>query len=204
MANQLLFSCLMLATGIGIPVAATLSATLGAKYGSPALAASVLFLVALLISVAFLFAVEGGPRPFPKTSLPLYFYLGGALVAFYMLSVARSLADGHGLAYGGAATTGIQPLATVLYSAIYWTSAQAGLPDTFPLRGVIAVNVGLLLLTGVLSAAETSRLAAVSRYVNSAKPSPLSSEYLNFASDEIELMPLPMIAGRPVVASMTR
>jgi transporter family-2 protein len=87
MANQLLFSSLMLATGIGIPVAATLSATLGARYGSPGLAACVLFLVALLISVAYLFAVEGGPRPFPKTSLPFYFYLGGAFVAFYILSV---------------------------------------------------------------------------------------------------------------------
>jgi bacterial/archaeal transporter family-2 protein len=87
MANQLFFSCLMLATGIGIPIAATLSATLGAKTGSAALAACVLFLVALLISVAFLFAVEGGPRPFQKTALPFYFYLGGAFVAFYILSV---------------------------------------------------------------------------------------------------------------------
>lgn len=77
----------MLATGIGIPVAATLSATLGAKYASPAFAASVLFLVALAISVAFLFAVEGGLRPFPKTSVPFYFYLGGVFVAFYILSV---------------------------------------------------------------------------------------------------------------------
>jgi transporter family-2 protein len=77
----------MLATGIGIPVAATLSAALGTRYGSTAFAACVLFLVALLISVAFLFAVEGGLRPFPKTSLPFYFYLGGALIAFYILSV---------------------------------------------------------------------------------------------------------------------
>jgi len=77
----------MLATGIGIPVMAALSAAVGTKYGSPAFAASVLFLVALLITVVFLFAVEGGLRPFPKTSLPFYFYLGGVLVAFYVLSV---------------------------------------------------------------------------------------------------------------------
>lgn len=87
MASQVLFSLLMLATGIGIPVMAALSATLGAQYGSPAFAASVLFLVALCISVAFLFAVEGGLRPFPKTALPAYFYLGGVFVAFYVLSV---------------------------------------------------------------------------------------------------------------------
>jgi transporter family-2 protein len=87
MANQLFFSCLMIATGIGIPVMAALSGTLGARYASPAFAASVLFLVALSISVAFLFAVEGGLKPFPKTSLPFYFYLGGVFVAFYVLSV---------------------------------------------------------------------------------------------------------------------
>ena len=87
MPNQIFFPCLMLATGIGIPVMAALSGTLGAKYASPALASSILFLVALCISVAFLFAVEGGLKPFPKTSLPFYFYLGGAFVAFYVLSV---------------------------------------------------------------------------------------------------------------------
>lgn len=77
----------MLATGVGIPIMAALSATLGAKYGSPAFAASVLFFVALSISVAFLFAVEGGLRPFPKTSPPFYFYLGGVFIAFYVLSI---------------------------------------------------------------------------------------------------------------------
>ena len=87
MANQLFFSCLMLAAGIGIPVMAALSAALGAKYGSPAFAASVLFLLALSISVVFLFAVEGGLRPFPKTPVPFYLYLGGGFVAFYVLSV---------------------------------------------------------------------------------------------------------------------
>lgn len=43
--------------------------------------------VALLISVAFLFAVEGGLKPLPTTTLPFYYYLGGAFVAFYVLSV---------------------------------------------------------------------------------------------------------------------
>ena len=87
MASPMLFSLLMLTTGIGIPVMAALSGTLGAKYGSPGFAASVLFLVALCISAAFFFAVEGGLKPFPKVSLPFYFYLGGVFVAFYVLSV---------------------------------------------------------------------------------------------------------------------
>lgn len=77
----------MLATGIGIPIMAALSGTLGASYGSPAFAASVLFFVALSISVAFLFAVEGGLPTSPRTSVPFYFYLGGFFVAFYVLSI---------------------------------------------------------------------------------------------------------------------
>ena len=87
MANQVFLSCLMLATGIGIPIMAALSAGLGARYASPAFAASVLFFVALSISVAFLFVVEGGLRPIPKAPVPFYFYMGGVLVAFYVLSV---------------------------------------------------------------------------------------------------------------------
>jgi len=84
---QIFFAGLMLATGIGIPVMAALSASLGTRYGSSAFAASVLFLVALSISVVYLFTVEGGLRPFPKTPVPFYFYLGGVFVAFYILSV---------------------------------------------------------------------------------------------------------------------
>jgi transporter family-2 protein len=87
MANPLFFASLMLAAGIGIPVMAALSAALGTRYASPAFAACVLFLVALSISVTFLFAAGGGVRPFSRASVPFYFYLGGVFVAFYVLSV---------------------------------------------------------------------------------------------------------------------
>ena len=87
MANQLFFACLMVATGIGIPVMAALSAKLGSAYGSPSFAASVLVLVALCVSVAFLLTVGGGLRHSPTAPVPFYFYLGGVFVAFYVLSV---------------------------------------------------------------------------------------------------------------------
>lgn len=87
MANQFFYSSLMMATGIGIPVMAALSAGLGSRYGSSAFAASVLFLVALLISVAYFFAMQGGHASLPKTSTPIYFYFGGVFVAFYVLSI---------------------------------------------------------------------------------------------------------------------
>ncbi len=87
MTHPIFFALLMLATGIGIPVMAALNGSLGSKYGSPAFAASVLFFVGLLISVGFLFAVEGGLKSASKTPLPVYYYLGGFFVAFYILSI---------------------------------------------------------------------------------------------------------------------
>jgi transporter family-2 protein len=92
----------MLATGIGIPIMAALSATVGAKYESPAFAACILFLVALVISVTFFFSLAGGLRTIPKVSLPFYFYLGGAFVAFYVLSVtwvAPKIGVGNAVAF---------------------------------------------------------------------------------------------------------
>jgi hypothetical protein len=70
---------------------------------------------------------------------------------FYMLSVARSLAEGAGLTYGGVPTTGIQPMATIIYAAIYWLSDAAGLSAEFPLRAVIVFNVLVLVAVGVMS-----------------------------------------------------
>ncbi|XZG69650.1 DMT family transporter [Chitinibacteraceae bacterium HSL-7] len=87
MANPLFLAGLMLATGIGIPVMAALSAGLGARYESPAFAAAVLFFVALLIALLALYGIEGGIRTVPHPSPPFYFYLGGVFVAFYVLSV---------------------------------------------------------------------------------------------------------------------
>lgn len=87
MANQFFYSSLMIATGVGIPVMAALSAGLGSRYGSSGFAASILFFVALMISVVFLFAAQGGVSTLPKVATPFYFYLGGVFVAFYVLSI---------------------------------------------------------------------------------------------------------------------
>ena len=87
MANQLFYSTLMMATGIGIPIMAALSAGLGSRYGNSAFAASILFGVALTISLVFLFAVHGGLPSIPKKPTPFYFYFGGVFVAFYVLSI---------------------------------------------------------------------------------------------------------------------
>ncbi len=81
------YALVMLLAGIGIPIMATLNAGLGAKLNSPALAAIVLFVVALLTATAYLLLIEGLPgRRIPEPT-PVHFYLGGLFVAYYVLSV---------------------------------------------------------------------------------------------------------------------
>lgn len=76
---------IMLAAGIGIPLLAALNAALGQRLGSPASAALILFLVALLVSAAAVLLTGGSFRG--ATLAPPHLFLGGVLVAFYVLSV---------------------------------------------------------------------------------------------------------------------
>lgn len=76
----------MLAAGFGVPVLAALNAALGVKIGSPVAAAAILFCVALAATlVALLFT---GVAPVAKAvNAPIYLFLAGFLVAFYVLSI---------------------------------------------------------------------------------------------------------------------
>ncbi|WP_445364265.1 DMT family transporter [Microbulbifer sp. ANSA003] len=87
MQNAVIYPSLMLIAGIGIPVMATLNSGLGIKLGSSALATTLLFLVGLVISAAYLLKTEGLPSAVFSKDIAWYFYLGGILVAFYILSV---------------------------------------------------------------------------------------------------------------------
>ena len=77
---------IMFAAGIGIPLLAALNARLGANIGSPAAAATILFLVALTASAAT--ALLTGPNAFRALAgQPWHLFLAGLLVAFYVLSI---------------------------------------------------------------------------------------------------------------------
>lgn len=80
------YALIMLLAGIGIPVLAALNAALGVRLGNPAAAATVLFLVALLASLA-VFAATGGHGFARLAAAPRHLFLGGVLVAFYVLSI---------------------------------------------------------------------------------------------------------------------
>ncbi|HEU5019899.1 MAG TPA: DMT family transporter [Pseudolabrys sp.] len=84
--NFLAYALVMLVAGLGIPVLAALNGGLGARLQNPALATTILFGVALVLSVACLAASGNFPRAMPVAA-PWHLYLGGVFVVFYVLSV---------------------------------------------------------------------------------------------------------------------
>ena len=86
--SGLVYALTMLFAGIGIPIMAALNAGLGVKLQSPAVAASILFFVGLSGSLIYLFVFEDSPSLYSNSPIPVYFYLGGLFVLFYVLSIA--------------------------------------------------------------------------------------------------------------------
>lgn len=77
---------IMLATGFGIPVLAAMNGALGRYIGSPAVAACVLFAVALAIAVAA--ALLTNPAAVAKLpAAPKQWFIAGFFVAFYVLAI---------------------------------------------------------------------------------------------------------------------
>lgn len=77
---------IMLLAGIGIPILAALNAALGVRIGSPAAAATVLFVVAFLASAAVMLIT--GPQALARlATAPAHLFLAGLFVAFYVLTV---------------------------------------------------------------------------------------------------------------------
>lgn len=80
------YALVMLAAGIGIPLLAALNAALGVRLGSPVAAAAILFVVALGATLLAL-ALTGPSAVRGAAGAPRHLFLGGLLVAFYVLSV---------------------------------------------------------------------------------------------------------------------
>jgi transporter family-2 protein len=78
---------IMLAAGIGIPILAALNAQLGQRIGSPAAAATILFVVAFLGALAALMLTSGPAALARAPGQPGHLFLAGLLVAFYVLSI---------------------------------------------------------------------------------------------------------------------
>ncbi|MFT5421050.1 MAG: transporter family-2 protein [Candidatus Endobugula sp.] len=87
MNNTIFYSSLMLLAGLGVPLMAALNGGLGSKLQNPALAATILFIVGLVVSMTYLLMVEGVPAQLYHSNIPWYFYFGGVFVMFYILSI---------------------------------------------------------------------------------------------------------------------
>lgn len=86
MSHTSLYALTMLTAGIGIPVLAALNAALGVRLGSPVAAAAILFVVALLATLAVL-ALSGPRAVLGAWTAPKHLFLAGTLVAFYVLTI---------------------------------------------------------------------------------------------------------------------
>lgn len=85
--NSSIYAAVMLLAGVGIPIMAALNAGLGVRLQSPALAAVILFFVAMAASLLYLLLIAGLPTSLAAASTPMHYYLGGLFVVFYVLSV---------------------------------------------------------------------------------------------------------------------
>lgn len=85
-AETFRYGLVMLAAGIGIPILAALNAQLGGRLGSPSAAALCLFVVAVLTCTVVV-AVTGPSALKAVVLAPKHLFLGGVLVAFYVLSI---------------------------------------------------------------------------------------------------------------------
>jgi len=77
---------IMFVAGLGIPVLAAMNARLGGTLGAPATATTIFFFIAMMS--AFVVALITGIGPVSKLAdVPKYTFLGGVLIACYLLSI---------------------------------------------------------------------------------------------------------------------
>lgn len=82
------YAIIMLAAGVGVPVLAALNAQMGARIGSPATAAAVMFVLAAAVAGMVALAIGQGGSFGQLSAQPKYLFLAGALIAFYLLSIS--------------------------------------------------------------------------------------------------------------------
>ena len=84
---MLSFATIMLLAGIGIPIMAAMTSSLGKHLSSPIAASAFAFLLAFCIA---LLALVINDKPFVRqfSSAPKHLFIAGAFIAFYVLSIS--------------------------------------------------------------------------------------------------------------------
>ncbi|MFM6852958.1 MAG: DMT family transporter [Sphingopyxis sp.] len=80
------YAAIMLLAGIGIPIQAALNGALGGRIANPFAAAAIAATLAFTIAASAALA-NGLPRASAFTGAPIFWYFGGAFMAFYVISI---------------------------------------------------------------------------------------------------------------------
>ncbi|WP_255572080.1 DMT family transporter [Celeribacter sp. PS-C1] len=139
MSETLRDPLVMLLAGIGIPIFAALNAQLGARLGSPALAALVFAVVAF--SSIFVYRAILGPAV-PVSQLlhqPAHLFFAGVLFAFYILSIT-TIAPRFGVG-------------NAVFFVLLGQILSAGIIDHFGLFGAARAPISAMRAAGMLTMA---------------------------------------------------
>ena len=146
MNSNTFYAILMIIAGLGIPVMATLNASMGTRLQSPALATVILFIVGTITVIAFILLIEGTPTQLrmPKNT-PWYYYGAGVLFVFYIVSISW-VAPRFGVANSVAFVLLGQLLAMVLIDHFALFNAPQYSIDLKRIIGLILMSTGVLLV----------------------------------------------------------
>lgn len=143
--QPIFYALLMSLAGLGIPVMAALNGGLGTKLGSSALATTILFGVGWSFSLGYLFLSSGLPKFDFKEPVPLYYYLGGLFVAFYVLSMTW-VAPKFGVSNSVSLVLLGQLISMVIIDHLGLLGAQQHSISLQRLAGLTLMAVGVLLV----------------------------------------------------------
>lgn len=85
--QPIFYALLMCIAGIGIPIMAALNSRLGTMLHSTSLATTILFVLAAVVSLIYLFLTGGMPKNSVQEAIPIFYYFGGLFVIFYIFSI---------------------------------------------------------------------------------------------------------------------
>jgi transporter family-2 protein len=134
-SDTIRYATIMFAAGMGIPVLAALNAQLGRAIASPAAAATVLFLIAVISAAIAMMATTGAAPLKVVLEQPKHLLLGGVLVCFYVLSITF-IAPRFGLG-------------NAIFCVLVGQLVSAAVIDHFGLAGAIVKPVSLWRASGI-------------------------------------------------------
>ncbi|MEM7096663.1 MAG: DMT family transporter [Pseudomonadota bacterium] len=137
----IVLSLIMVTAGVGIPVMAALNGGLGSRLDNPVQAATVLFALALTLSIVVLL-FQSKPIVLNVQAIPPQYFFGGFFVAFYILSVTF-IAPLIGVGNAIVLVLLGQTLASALIDHFGWFGAQQT-----PLTATRAFGL-VIILTGI-------------------------------------------------------